>query len=315
MKRRTLLLSLPLLAAALLRPAVAAEAPLPVVASFTILADLVRAVGGERVRVATLVGPDGDAHVYQPTPADAKAVAAARLVVVNGLGFEGWMERLVKASGFAGTLVTASAGVVPRTMEEEEHEGHGDREEGHHHEGLDPHAWQDLKNGMTYVRNIAAALAEADPAHAGEYRERAAAYLGRLETLDREVRDRLGALPPERRRLITSHDAFGYFAAAYGLTILAPTGVSTDAEASAAEVAALIRQVRAEKIKAVFVENVTDPRLIERIAAETGAAMGGTLYTDALSGSKGSAPSYLEMFRYNLRTLLKALTATEAGRA
>ncbi|CAK0741031.1 zinc/manganese transport system substrate-binding protein [Gammaproteobacteria bacterium] len=310
MKRISRLLSISFLVLAVLPwPSFAAE-PLSVVASFSILGDLVRTVGGEQVRVTTLVGADGDAHVYQPTPSDAKAMAKARLVIVNGLGFEGWLERLIKASGFTGQVVVASSGVNIRAMtiaHEEHHE-----QEGHHHGPVDPHAWQDLRNGMIYVQNIVAALAEADPTHALNYRHRAEDYLAQLKALDQEIHQRLATLPPERRKILTSHDAFGYFAEAYGLTILAPVGISTDAEASAADVAALIRQVRSSKVKAIFVENITDPRLIERIAAETGARVGGALYSDALSGSQGLATTYLAMFRNNLRVLL-AVLATSGG--
>ncbi len=276
----------------------ATAVPIPVVASFSILGDMVQSIGGEAVHVTTLVGPNGDAHVYQPTPHDAKAVALAQLVVVNGLGFEGWMSRLVRSSGFTGQMVVATEGVVPR-------DNHG---------VADPHAWQDLRNGMVYVRNIERALIAVDPLHATAYQAHAKDYLTRLDTLDREVRTQLAALPAENRRFITSHDAFGYFAAAYGLTLLAPVGASTDAEASAADVAALVRQIRREQVKAVFMENITDPRLVQRIAAETGAVMGGTLYSDALSDVRGPAATYLAMFHNNLQVLVETLTPTVARR-
>ena len=271
----------------------AATEPVPVVASFSILGDMVQTVGGAQVQVTTLVGPNGDAHVYQPTPRDAKAISEARIVVMNGLGFEGWIDRLIKSSGFTGRVVVASTGVVP--------DNHG---------ATDPHAWQDLKNGMIYVHNIATALMAADPNHAADYQRRAQDYLARLQALDQEVRAQLATLPPRNRRLITSHDAFGYFATAYGMTILAPVGTSTEAEASAADVAALIRQIRREQVKAIFMENITDPRLVERIAAETGVSMGGTLYSDALSETQGPAATYLAMFRNNLRVFMEALRPT-----
>ncbi len=272
---------------------VAAAEPIPVVASFSILGDLVHNLGGDQVRLNTLVGPNGDAHVYQPIPRDIKAISEARLLVINGLGFEGWMDRLIQSSGFRGQVVVASTGVVP-----------------HQHGVLDPHAWQDLQNGMIYVRNIAAALAAVDPDHATEYQNRTKAYLASLATLDQEVRDQLTALPPSSRKWITSHDAFGYFATAYGMTILAPVGTNTDAEASAAGVAALIRQIRREQVKAVFVENITDPRVVKQIAAETGAVMGSTLYSDALSDPQGPASTYIAMFRNNLQALVGALAPT-----
>ena len=302
-------LSISFLALAILTKLSFAVEPLSVVASFSILGDLVRTIGGDQVLVTTLVGPDGDAHVYQPTPFDAKAMAEARLVVVNGLGFEGWLERLVKASGFIGQVVVASAGVNTRAMAtaHDQHYGHEGR-----HGMVDPHAWQDLKNGMIYVHNIAVALAEADPNRATSYQKRAEDYLTQLRSLDQEIRERLAALPTDRRKFLTSHDAFGYFAEAYDLTILSPVGISTDAEASAADVAALIRQVRTSRVKAIFVESITDPRLIERIAAETGAIVGGALYSDALSGPHGPAATYLSMFRNNLRVLLDVLATSAA---
>lgn len=272
--------------------------PLQVVASFSLLADMSRQVGGDRVEVKALVGPNGDAHVYQPTPTDAKTLAKADLVVMNGLGFEGWMERLVKAAGYRGPLVVASRGVTLLKLR------HSD---GAREGNADPHAWQDPANGRHYVVNIREALIQADPSGAEVYRARAEAYLARLDALDREARTTLGVLPPTRRKLVSSHDAFGYFARAYGLEFIAPVGVSTDAESSAADVAALIRQIRREQIPAVFVENISDPRLLERIRRETGARLGGTLFSDALSSADGPASTYLDMLRHNVRTLAAAL--------
>lgn len=288
--------------------------PVKVVASFSILGDMVANVGGDHIALTTLVGPDGDAHVFQPSPSDARAVAGARLVIISGLGFEGWMERLTEAAAYKGKVVVASAGVTPREMaEEEEEEGHEEHaEEGHGHDhhdhgNVDPHAWQDLSNGMRYVDNIAAGLIAADPANAADYRARAAAYRARLEALDAKVKAAINALPAERRKIITSHDAFGYFAAAYGLEVLAPQGVSTESEASAKGVALLINQIKETKAPAVFLENVTDPRLIEQIAKETGARIGGTLYSDALSGASGDASTYIAMFEHNVAALTAAL--------
>lgn len=272
--------------------------PLKVVASFSILADISRQIGGDRLDVKALVGPNGDAHVYQPTPTDARTLAKADLVVMNGLGFEGWMERLVKAAGYRGPLVVASRGVTLLKMRQDE---------GSQEDNADPHAWQDLANGRHYVVNIREALVQADPAGAEVYRARAEAYLAQLEAIDQEARSTLGALPPARRKLVSSHDAFGYFARAYGLEFIAPVGVSTDAESSAAEVAALIRQIRRDRIPALFVENISDPRLLERIRRETGARLGGTLFSDALSTADGPAPTYLDMMRHNIRTLTAAL--------
>jgi zinc/manganese transport system substrate-binding protein len=280
------------------------------VATFSILGDMVREVGGSRVQVVTLVGPDGDGHVYQPTPGDAKNVATAQIVFVNGLGFESWAERLITSAAFKGPVVVASEGVTPLAMHEEEHgHHHGTAGSVPDHPVIDPHAWQSLKNGEIYVRNIEAALSSVDPDGAATYRANAERYLVQLAALDRDVRAAIARLPPDRRTVVTSHDAFGYFAQAYGMTFLSPEGVSTEAEASAKDVAKLIKQIRAEKIPAVFMENITDPRLIEQIRKETGAAVGGTLYSDALSKPDGPAPSYLQMFRHNVDTLTQALSS------
>ena len=304
--RRFLLASAAALAFA--SPAFAQE-KLNVIATFSILGDIVANVGGDRVTVTTLVGPDGDAHVFQPAPADAQAVAGAQVIVANGLGFEGWMDRLVEASGSKATIITASGGVEPRAFEEEEHEEGEDHaeEEGHDHGGTDPHAWQSVANVELYVGNIERGLAAADPAGAETYKANAAAYLAELQTMDAEIKAAIAALPEDRRTIVTSHDAFGYFGAAYGMTFKAPQGISTESEASAADVAALITQIRDEKIPAVFVENITDRRLLDQIATETGATIGGTLYSDALSGPEGPAATYLTMMRYNLGQLTQAL--------
>jgi zinc/manganese transport system substrate-binding protein len=284
-------------------PALAQDQPkdkLKVVASFSILGDLVKNVGGDRVEVATLVGPNGNAHVYAPSPADAKKAADAKLVFVNGLGFEGWLERLVKASGTKAPIIVATKGIKPR-------ERVGERDHDHDHGRADPHAWQSVANAKTYVVNIRDALIAADPAGKPAYDANAAAYLARLDALEREVRDVIAKIPSERRKIITSHDAFGYFEGAYGIGFIAPQGVSTEAEASARDVAAIIAQIRKQKIAAVFLENVTDPRLVEQIARETGAKIGGTLYSDALTDDKGDATTYIDLIRHNLRQLAAAL--------
>jgi len=285
----------------------AAGAPkVKVVASFSILGDLVQQVGGDRVTVTTLVGPNGDAHVYQPTPAAAKAVGAAHLVVVNGLGFEGWMERLIKTSGFQGPVVVASQGVQPREMSPQDKEPHGSGSHHHHHQ-IDPHAWQSLSNVAIYVNNIARGLAAVDPPGAAAYQANAAAYQAKLQELDHWAQAEFAAIPPEKRRMITSHDALGYFGAAYGLTIIAALGVNTESEAAAGEIAKIIRLIRAEKISAVFLENVTDPRLMQQIARESGAALGGSLYSDALSEPSGPAPTFIDMFKHNLTQIVAAM--------
>ena len=271
------------------------------VASFSILGDMVKQVGGDRVEVTTLVGPNGDAHVFSPTPADAKMLAGAQVFFVNGLGFEGWMERLEKASGFKGELVVASKGVKPLTMVEEE--------SGGSEVVTDPHAWQSLANGKIYVANIRDGLIKADPAGKAVYEANAKKYLAAIDNEEKAVKDAIATLPPARRRIITSHDAFGYFANAYGLEIIAPEGVTTESEASAQDVAKIIRQIRAEHIPAVFIENVTDRRLLDQIARETGAKVGGVLYSDALSPPDGPAPTYLDMFRHNIGALTAALSS------
>lgn len=278
-------------AAAAAVPAYAGSESLPVVASFSIIGDFVRQVGGDRVAVTTLVGPDGDAHVYQPTPADGRKIAQAKLIFVNGLGFEGWLERLVAAAKSKGMIVTLGKGVAARPGEE----------------GTDPHAWQDVANAKVYVAEIRDALAAADPAGAEAYKANAAAYLARLDALDAEIVNALEAIPKERRRVVSTHDAFGYFSARYGVAFIAPQGVSTEAEASARDIARIIDSVKRNKVGAVFLENIADPRLAKRIAAETGATIGGTLYSDALSGPKGDGANYIDMMRHNVRELTKAL--------
>jgi zinc/manganese transport system substrate-binding protein len=287
-------LALAILLAALATSA-AAQEKLNIVATFSILADFVKNIGGDRVAVTALVGPNGDAHVYQPTPGDAKTLAAARVVVANGLGFEGWMGRLVKASGTKAPLIVATTGLKPRKSSDE-----------HGHEA-DPHAWQSVANAKIYVANIRDALAAADPAGQATYEANAAAYLAKLDALDAEVRATVEKIPAERRRIITTHDAFGYFAAAYGVAFIAPQGVSTEAEVSAKDVARIITQIRKQKIPAVFLENVTDERLLRRIGAESGARIGGTLYSDALTDERGTAPTYLDMMRHNVKQLAAAL--------
>ena len=272
-----------------------ADGPIDVVATFSILGDMVRQVGGDRIHVTTLVGPDADAHVYQPTPADAKAVAKTRLLIVNGLGFEGWIERLIEASGHKGKVVTATAGVEPRRITDNDP---GDS---------DPHAWQSLANARIYIRNIAEGLAAIDPAGAEIYHGNAARYLKEIDAVEAQVREAVASLPVERRKVVTSHDAFGYFSAAYGIEFHAPVGFSTEAEASAGDVAKLIRQINKEKIAAVFVENISDRRLLDQIVRETGARIGGTLYSDALSKADGPADTYLDMMRHNIRVLIAAL--------
>lgn len=333
-RRRALLAMAGVCLSAMLGTAQAAE-PLKVVASFSILGDIVREVGGADISLTTLVGPDGDAHGYEPTPGDAKKLADARVLVVNGLDFETWLPKLTKASGFAGQTVMASKGVTPRKFaghgdghaheadhdhkdghdhkhgddHDHDHDDDHDHKPGHHHHhgDADPHAWQSLANGVIYARNVADGLAAADPAHAQVYRQRADAYVAKLQALDASVRKTFGAIGADRRKVVTSHDAFGYFGDAYGVTFIPAMGVSTDAEPSAREVAAIIEQVRRDKVPAVFVENISSPKLVQQIARETGAKVGGTLYSDALSKSGQPGATYLEMFEWNARQLAAAL--------
>ncbi len=351
--------------------------PIPVVATFSVLGDMVARIGGEHIALTTLVGPDGDAHVYQPTPAAARVVSEADVLFVNGLEFEGWIDRLVDASGFDGTRAVTTDGLEPIPFEEgDEHDDHDDHDDhghdehghddhddhghdehaegkhddhadhdhhdehaegehghdddhdehahddhdddeehaehghhGHHHGAFDPHAWHSLANGEIYAQNIAAALAAADPDNAATYQSNAEAFIAEMRALDAEILDMVAALPEDARTVVTSHDAFGYFADRYGLVFEAPQGLSTESEPSAADVAEMIDQIREDQISAVFVENVTDNRLLEQIANETGVAIGGTLYSDALSGPDGPASTYLDMMRHNATTLAAALSS------
>ena len=268
------------------------------VATFSVLADLARNVGGDRVEVTSLVGPNGDAHVYSPTPGDAKKLAVANLIFVNGLGLEGWMTRLVTASGTKPPMLVVTKGITPRRMVDENKPGRT---------VIDPHAWQSIADAKIYVANIRDGLVAADPAGKATYEANAASYLGKLDELEKEVKVAIASIPADRRKIITTHDAFGYFGAAYGMTLIAPEGVSTEVEPSAKDVAKIIAQIKKQKIPAVFLENITDPRLMDQIARETGAAIGGTLYSDALSEPDGPAGSYIDMMRHNIREFTEAL--------
>lgn len=267
---------------------------LQVVTSFSILADMTQEVGGEHIQITNLVGPDADAHTYEPTPDDAKALLSAKLIIKNGLGFEPWLDRLVTSTETSAPVISASRGVIPRSLDEE-----GETVP-------DPHAWHNLANAELYVRNITKALETADPAHKADYERNSQAYLKKIYALLADAKAKLGALPPGNRRIVTSHDAFGYLGQAYGIEFIAPQGLSTEREPSAADVAALITQIRQAKVKAVFMENIKDARLLKQIAAESGAHIGGTLYSDALAAS-GPASSFIGLFEYNLNTLYDAL--------
>jgi zinc/manganese transport system substrate-binding protein len=271
--------------------------PIRVVVSFSILQDIVQEVGGGDVAVTSLVGPDSDAHVFEPRPDQARLLSQAQLFVVNGLGFEGWLARLTGSAQYRGPVVVATEGITPITR----------TEAGEAAPSADPHAWQDARNAVIYADNIARALAGADPARANAYRQRFREYRAKIEALDQHVRDELGAIPAEKRRVITNHEAFGYYGKAYGVTFLAPEGISTDSEPSAKTIAELIRQIRREGIKALFLENISDPRLVQELARETGATLGPPLYSDALSRSNGPAPTYIRMIEYNTAALKQGM--------
>jgi zinc/manganese transport system substrate-binding protein len=275
----------------------AVPAPIRVMVSFSILEDIVRQIGGDDVSVTSLIGPDSDAHAFEPNPDQARLLSKAQLFVINGLGLEGWLTRLTGSAQYRGTITVATRGINPITT----------AEAGETAPVPDPHAWQDPRNAIVYADNVRRALAAVDPAHAEAYRQRFRQYRGELEALDRQVREELSGMPTGKRRVITSHDAFAYYGKAYGVTFLAPEGISTDSEPSARTIAGLIRQIRREGIKALFVENISDPRLIDEIARETGATPGLPLYSDALSRPDEPAPTYVTMIRYNTAALKQGM--------
>jgi zinc/manganese transport system substrate-binding protein len=296
---------------------------LKVVASFSILGDIAKNVGGDKIDLVTLVGPDSDAHVFEPRPADVASVAGAKVVLINGLGFEGFIDRLIKTSATTATIVEVSKGVEAiETAEAHHDESHGEsqkeaghahetNEAGHHDHGeTDPHAFQTVANVRAYVKNIAEAFCETDSANCVTYQANAAAYEGKLAALDKDIRMSVSAIPAAKRTVITSHDAFGYFANEYGIKFIAPEGVSTDSEASAADVAKLVDQIREDKAAALFMENISDPRLIGQIASETGIKVGGTLYSDALSGADGPAATYIDLMRHNITVIKGAIVGS-----
>lgn len=317
-----LCLSLALGLAALPARAEEEQAPLKIVASFSILADMAKNVAGARAEVTTLVGPDADAHVFEPGPAHVAQLAEADVLIINGLGFEPWLVRLAASAKSKAKYVTASFGVNPLDLAAGAHDhGHGhdhdhDHGRGHSHDkdgypkapqDFDPHAWQDVRNGITYVRNIAIALAEKDPANATLYEANAESYITELKKLDGWVRAEIGRLPKEKRKVITTHDAFAYFEKAYGVEFLSAAGVGNQGDPSAEALARLVDQMRREKIRALFMENMGNPRMMETIARETGVENGGTLYSDALSAPGGPAPTYVAMFRHNVPALIEAM--------
>ena len=269
-----------------------ASAKIKVVSTFSILGDMVQNIGGKNIELTTLVGPNGDGHVYEPTPADAKSIANADLVFINGLGFEGWIDRLVKASGYKGKVIIATKGIKELKFEGE----------------LDPHAWQDLSNGRIYIKNIKNALIDLDPKNSDLYKKNFIAYDKILVSMDKSIKNRFSDIPKKNRKVITSHDAFLYFGRAYGIDFRSPVGVTTESEPSAGELAALITEMRKDGIKALFAENITDPRLIKQLAREVNAKIGGTLYSDALSDDSEPANTYINMFKYNVNELASVLS-------
>jgi zinc/manganese transport system substrate-binding protein len=312
LSRRASLLSVMGLAIAALSPALQAQTPAPIkaVASFSILGDMVQRVGGDRVAVEVLVGPGGDTHVFQPKPSQARLIGQAQIVFSNGLGFEGWMSRLLNTASYKGRHVVVSEGIKPIKAEEaqgHDHKSHSKKGHGHDHGEIDPHAWQSVPNAIAFVGNIAKGLCAADAAACDSYQRNAAAYAAELKALDTDIRALWAVIPAAQRKVITSHDAFGYYAKEYGVTFLAPQGVSTESEASARGVAQLVRQIKKENIKALFVENISDPRLIAQIGRETGVKPAGELFSDALTDSKGPAATYLAMMRANTTALTQAV--------
>jgi zinc/manganese transport system substrate-binding protein len=296
------LVSLTLAAGSVFTSLASAGEPIAVVASFSILADLVQVVGGERVKVTTLAGPDADAHEFAPSPVHAKAVLGARLFVVNGLNFEPWAQKLAQSVGYKGIMVVACTGVIAQTMPSGTLPNTGQTPAQ-----ADPHAWQNPLNVVLYVNNIAAGLSQVDPGSAAFYEANAAAYARQLQEFDARAKAQFNAIAPDKRKVITSHDAFGYLGVHYGLTLLAPEGINTDAQPSAKHVAELIRQIKRENIKAVFVENMSNPKLIQQLSKDAGVTVGATLYSDALSGPSGPASSYLKLMTHNLNQLVAGM--------
>lgn len=323
--------------AALLAGPQAHAQELQVVSTFSIISDFARNVGGERIKLTTLVPPNGDTHSYEPKPTDAVAMGQADVVLANGLHLEGFLDRLVQASGAKAPVIALTQGVeLLRNTEEDhdhtdhdhdghdhdhEHDEHGhakeqagshdhdhadDHAHHHHHGEYDPHAWQSVANARVYVNNIAQAFCAADAGGCPSYQANAKSYDEKLQTLDAELKAMVAQIPASQRTIITSHDAFGYLGHEYGLQFLAPQGVSTGSDASAAGVASLIQQIKDQQASAIFIENISNPRLVQQIAQETGMKIGGELYSDALSTADGPASTYIDMMRHNVSTIRDA---------
>lgn len=280
-----------IIVASLTSPTHAEIKKISVVASFSIIGDLVQQVGRDHVSVTTIVGPEEDAHVYQPSPADVRKITQAEIIFINGLGFEGWLSRLIDATKSKGAVIDLSSEIKARQSQGE----------------IDPHVWQDVNNVKIYIQEICQALVAIDPNNGADYQKNSQLYIDKLSKLDDEIVKSLTNIPLDDRRVVSTHDAFGYFSARYGITFLAPQGVSTEAEASARDIARIIDAAKAKKVKAVFLENVSDPRLAKSISAETSARLGGTLYSDSLTGAKGDGATYIEMMRHNVKEIVRAL--------
>lgn len=284
-----------------------ADEKLSVIATFSILGDLTQQIGGDAIALTVLVGPDSDTHAFEPTAESQRVVAKATVLVANGLGLEPWLERLIDASGFNGELVVATDSIKPLTAPGSHDDAVGDEGSDHDHGAADPHAFQDPKLVLTYIDNIEAGLVKAAPGQAETFKKNADALKERFRILDAELAASLGTLPPDHKRILTSHDAFQYFGRAYGISFVAAQGVTTEAEPSAKDLKRIVEQIRHGDIKAVFIESMNDPRFIESLAADTGAVVGGDLYSDALSGSEGPAPDLISLYRHNAHELLKVL--------
>ena len=292
------------------QPTSVPTAKLAVVATFTVLGDLVKAVGGDRIELALLVGPGQDAHTFQPTPADAARLARADLLFVNGLGFEGWLEELYRASGSKAKHVVLTEGISAQTGGHAHAEGAA--EEAHADGELDPHVWHDVRHAIHMVGRVGDALVQADPANAALYRSNAERYAAELSQLDAWVVEQVQSLPESRRTMVTNHDSFSYFASRYGFAVLgtALSGVSTESsEPTAADVAKLVRRIKGAGVPAVFVENVANPKLIERVAREAGVKVAPPLYTDAIGAAGSPVDSYPKMVRHNVTTIVTSLKA------
>ncbi|WP_455480904.1 metal ABC transporter solute-binding protein, Zn/Mn family [Bartonella sp. B12(2025)] len=274
-----------------------------VIASFSILADLVKNVGGDHISMTTFIGPNANTHVYEPTPRDAQALKNAHIIFINGLHLENFIDRLITASGTKALLVKVSANIP---LLETKNQGHGAKQQ--HHSGIDPHAWQTIPNVEIYIKNIATAFCKIDQQSCASYSKNAESYIKKLKAAQETLKKKIATIPKDKRIIITSHDAFGYFAQEYGFTILAPQSASTETEATAADVAKLIKQIKTNKAAALFVENISNPRLIKQISRETGLKIGGILYSDALSNENGPAATYLDMMEHNVTTIIDAIT-------